>query len=116
MQKKSLSDVSRGGPASLITFAEACTWFRQQVKAIEIAGSSEAANCDLVDALGRRLAVSLIADRDQPPFPRVTRDGFAVRAQDVTSGGLLRVIGQLRAGEAWPSGNSALALGRLSKL
>ena len=34
-------------------------------------------------ALGRVLAEDLVADRDQPPFDRVTRDGFAVRAEDV---------------------------------
>jgi molybdopterin molybdotransferase len=43
------------------------------------------------------------ADRDQPPFARATRDGFACRAADLQAGGL-RVVGQLRAGEAWTLG------------
>jgi molybdopterin molybdotransferase len=37
----------------------------------------------LDQAVGRVLAAPLVADRDQPPFDRVTRDGFAVRAVDV---------------------------------
>src|SRR5262245_57585991 len=39
----------------------------------------------LDEALGRVLAEDVAADRDQPPFPRVTRDGFAVRAPDVVA-------------------------------
>ena len=39
----------------------------------------------LDEALGRVLAAEVRADRDQPPFDRVTRDGFAVRAADVAS-------------------------------
>ena len=45
----------------------------------------------------------VVADRDQPPFARATRDGFACRAADLQAGGL-RVVGQLRAGEAWTLG------------
>ena len=41
------------------------------------------------------------ADRDQPPFDRATRDGFAVRAEEWSAGKRLRVIGQVRAGEVW---------------
>ena len=36
----------------------------------------------LLDCLGRVLAEPVAADRDQPPFDRSTRDGFAVRAAD----------------------------------
>jgi molybdopterin molybdotransferase len=39
------------------------------------------------------------ADRDQPPFDRSTRDGFAIRAEDANES--LRIIGQIRAGERW---------------
>lgn len=53
----------------------------------------------LTTALGRVLAEPLRADRDQPPFARSTRDGYAVRVQDLP--GPLRVLGQLRAGEMW---------------
>ena len=52
----------------------------------------------------RVLAVELRADRDQPPFDRATRDGFAVRAADVGGERSLRVAGQVRAGEVWRGG------------
>ncbi|MBB5339773.1 gephyrin-like molybdotransferase Glp [Tunturiibacter gelidoferens] len=47
----------------------------------------------------RVLAQPVLADRDQPPFNRSTRDGFAVRASDTL--GPLKVVGQVRAGEQW---------------
>ncbi len=51
-------------------------------------------------ACGNRvLAEPVLADRDQPPFDRSTRDGFAVQAADAA--GALRVVGQIRAGERW---------------
>lgn len=53
---------------------------------------------------GRVLAEEVTADRDQPPFDRSTRDGFAVRAVDLASGGVPRVVGQVRAGEIWRGG------------
>jgi len=55
---------------------------------------------DLLEAAGRTLAVPVLADRDFPPFPRSTRDGFAVRSSDVQQvPATLRVVGELRAGE-----------------
>ena len=111
MHRSPWSDVSRGGAAALISFAEACSIVSAQATAILATFVSEAANCDLIDALDRRLAVALIADRDQPPFPRVTRDGYAVRAKDLNPETPLRVIGQVRAGEAWPAGNLPVAAG-----
>ncbi|HKR97635.1 MAG TPA: gephyrin-like molybdotransferase Glp, partial [Candidatus Angelobacter sp.] len=43
------------------------------------------------------------ADRDFPPFPRSTRDGYAVRAADLNQNGsaLLRVVGQIKAGDSY---------------
>jgi molybdopterin molybdotransferase len=56
----------------------------------------------LLDAAGCVLASPLRADRDQPPFDRGTRDGFALRSADLAADDLsLRVIGSLRAGELW---------------
>lgn len=55
----------------------------------------------LLAAQGRTLAEPVRADRDQPPFPRSTRDGYAVRAADLSTGTPLRLIGLLRAGEQW---------------
>jgi molybdopterin molybdotransferase len=47
------------------------------------------------------LATAAPADRDQPPFDRVTRDGFAVRAADVP--GTLTVIGEAPPGKPFPA-------------
>lgn len=62
----------------------------------------------LDEASGRILAVDLCADRDQPPFNRSTRDGFAIQATDLSTspavGALFRVTGSLRAGETWAGG------------
>ncbi len=55
----------------------------------------------LEDATGRVLAVPITADRDQPPFDRSTRDGYAVRAADAMAGTWLAVAGQVRAGTHW---------------
>ena len=53
----------------------------------------------LLDALGLALAEDLVADRDFPPFPRATRDGYAVRAVDAKSVPVkLSCIGELKAG------------------
>jgi molybdopterin molybdotransferase len=54
----------------------------------------------LLACAGRVLAEEVRADRDQPPFDRSTRDGFAVRAEEF-SNRELKVAGQVRAGEQW---------------
>ena len=69
----------------------------------EAAQRREAERAALAAAAGRVLAEPIVADRDQPPFPRATRDGFACRSVDLQAGGM-RVVGQLRAGEAWTLG------------
>jgi molybdopterin molybdotransferase len=57
----------------------------------------------LEEASGRVLARPLLADRDQPPFARSTRDGYACRASEASAHASLRVVGAARAGDA-PSG------------
>ena len=53
----------------------------------------------LLSASGRVLAEPISADRDLPPFPRATRDGYAVRAADVAQVPVrLAVIGESKAG------------------
>ena len=54
----------------------------------------------LADACGRILAGDVLADRDAPPFPRAMRDGYAVRAADVTPEATLPCAGMIRAGQA----------------
>jgi len=55
----------------------------------------------LQDAAGRVLAVPVRAERDQPPFARSTRDGYAIRSADVSEEQPLRILGSVRAGEMW---------------
>jgi molybdopterin molybdotransferase len=53
----------------------------------------------LLDSLGRVLAEAVHADRDIPPFPRATRDGYAVRASELGRVPQeLEMVGEIRAG------------------
>jgi len=62
------------------------------------------------ESLGRVLARSVFADRDYPPFDRSIRDGFAVRADEVSHpGAVLEIVGETRAGTAFAG---AVAPGR----
>ena len=55
---------------------------------------------DLLAAAGRVLAEPVLADRDIPPFPRSTRDGYAVRSADLTEiPATFDVIAEIKAGE-----------------
>lgn len=51
----------------------------------------------LVEAAGRILAASVVADRDSPALPRSMRDGFAVRS--AATPGVFRIAGEVRAGQ-----------------
>jgi molybdopterin molybdotransferase len=54
---------------------------------------------DLLHSAGRVFAESITADRDIPPFPRSTRDGYAVRSADLARlPARLTVIGEIKAG------------------
>ncbi|WP_246153597.1 molybdopterin molybdotransferase MoeA [Terriglobus albidus] len=63
----------------------------------------------LEQALGRTLAAQLLADRDQPPFHRSTRDGYAVDAASFSRDRQAKVTGFLPAGKVWQG--SAIAPG-----
>jgi len=53
----------------------------------------------LVDSIGRVLAEPVVADRNFPPFARATRDGYAVRAADLSSlPAMLAIVGEIKAG------------------
>jgi molybdopterin molybdotransferase len=53
----------------------------------------------LVESAGRVLAEPVVADRNFPPFPRATRDGYAVRAADLSSlPATLAIVGEIKAG------------------
>jgi molybdopterin molybdotransferase len=61
----------------------------------------EVETVDLLQGQGRVLAEEILADRDFPPFPRATRDGYAVRAADLAEvPAQLRVVGELKAGDS----------------
>jgi molybdopterin molybdotransferase len=89
----------------VLTFEQALDEVLTHARSVESARRAERA--ELLSAAGRVLAMAVVADRDQPPFDRATRDGYAVRAGDV--GRALRVAGSLRAGESWLG--AALAAG-----
>ncbi|PYX25550.1 MAG: molybdopterin molybdenumtransferase MoeA [Acidobacteria bacterium] len=54
---------------------------------------------ELFASIGRVLAEPIAADRDYPPFRRAMRDGYALRAADLTNLPVtLEVIGEIKAG------------------
>src|SRR5262249_52084711 len=54
---------------------------------------------DLLNSNGRVLAEPVMADRDFPPFPRATRDGYALRSSDAAQPYVkLPIVGEIRAG------------------
>jgi molybdopterin molybdotransferase len=85
--------------ASVVSFEEARHLVEQHARKV---GPGEVEEVDLLAASGRVLAEPILADRDFPPFPRATRDGYAVRVADVTQvPARLELVGEIRAGD-WP--------------
>lgn len=58
----------------------------------------------LDQANGRVLAAPVIAGHNQPPFDASAMDGYAMRAEDVSEGARLRVIGTSQAGASYGGG------------
>ncbi len=83
----------------VMEFEEALAVVMREAARLRALSAPEAEQAALLESAGRVLARAILADRDQPPFDRATRDGFAVRAEG--SGLALRIIGQVRAGDAW---------------
>jgi molybdopterin molybdotransferase len=82
--------------AGVLTFEQADETVRSYCRDLRMGDTEYVA---LPGALGRVLAEVVTADRDFPPFPRSTRDGYAVRAADLQPlPAKLRVLGQLKAG------------------
>jgi molybdopterin molybdotransferase len=72
--------------------------------AVRLLRSRPAVECvSLGSSAGRVLAEPLCADRDQPPFARSTRDGFACRAAEASAHSPLKLAGATHAGQA-PAG------------
>jgi molybdopterin molybdotransferase len=85
-------------PSRVVSYAEASGIVREHADRLVARHVPQSA--ELLEALGRVLAEPILADRDQPPFARSTRDGFACRAADVATGIPLEVIGSIRAGDS----------------
>ena len=91
---------------TVLTFDEALDVVRQRALETGLrvaAGQAQTEQVPLLAAQGRVLAEAVFAERDQPPFHRATRDGFAVQAQALRDAGEagLHLIGEVRAGETW---------------
>lgn len=83
--------------AVVLSFEDARRVVEQHAGKVE---AFETESVGLLAAAGRVLAEQVIADRDLPPFPRSTRDGYAVRSGDlIQTPAPLEVIGEIRAGE-----------------
>jgi molybdopterin molybdotransferase len=81
----------------VLSFEEARHVVEQHAALVQ---TGEIESVDLICAAGRVLSEPIPADRDIPPFPRSTRDGYAVRAGDLSQvPALLDVIGEIKAGE-----------------
>ena len=71
----------------------------------------------LLDAVGLVLAEDLLADRDFPPFPRSTRDGYAVRAVDVQSvPRRLNCLGMIKAGATAEESGMTVGSGQAAEI
>ncbi|MGI4758676.1 MAG: molybdopterin molybdotransferase MoeA [Janthinobacterium lividum] len=81
----------------LISCTDALNLIRTKMSLLALPAQTEDVALEL--AADRVLAQTVSADRDQPPFPRSTRDGYAMRAAD--AGATLTLIGAIRAGEQW---------------
>jgi molybdopterin molybdotransferase len=77
---------------TILTFEEARRTVEREAAKVHV-GANALVRAEA--ALHRILAEAIHADRDLPPFPRSTRDGYAVRSSDA---GPLRLIAEIRAG------------------
>jgi molybdopterin molybdotransferase len=85
----------------MLSYANASRVVREHADRLAPQGSPQ--SMGLLDSLNRVLAEPVYADRDQPPFPRSTRDGFACRAHELAAGRALCVTGLIRAGDPQPT-------------
>lgn len=87
---------------TVVSYEEAAQRVRSEAERVLLRPRNQE-SVPLLEAAGRVLAEAIPADRDQPPFARSTRDGFACRAGEL-QGGALRIAGLLRAGQPWTGG------------
>jgi molybdopterin molybdotransferase len=89
--------MSEAAPQSLIlSFEDARRAVEEQAAEVHVPTTE---NVNLLDTAGCVLAEQILADRDIPPFPRSTRDGFAVCSADFSKlPAMLDVVGEVKAG------------------
>jgi molybdopterin molybdotransferase len=83
-------------PSSILTFEEARHLVEEHAARLRPRGKEL---IDLLESARHVLAEPVAADRNFPPFPRATRDGYAVRAADLIQiPATLEVVGEIKAG------------------
>jgi len=83
-------------PPLVVTFEAARRAVEDHASHLSPSGNEAVA---LLQSPGGILAEPVTADRDIPPFPRSTRDGYAVRADDLKNlPAQLKLIGEIKAG------------------
>lgn len=95
--------------APVLSYPDAARLIAEHAGVVRASSGRRIERKDLLAAQGCVVAAHICADRDQPPFPRSTRDGFACRAADLDEGRSVAVTGQLRAGD--PARTALLAPG-----
>ena len=87
--------------AGILTFEEARRTVEEHASGLRPQGREL---LSVLDALGRVLAEPVHADRDYPPFPRATRDGYALQSSDLANiPAELKVAGEIKAGASIPA-------------
>lgn len=80
----------------VLTFEKACEAVRQYCRGIK---PPQTETVSISNVVNRILTEAILADRDFPPFPRATRDGYALQAADLKLiPKELHNIGQVKAG------------------
>src|SRR6185312_5669688 len=103
---------SQPGAEQILSFEDAQRLVLKHADAVR-AGGLSVEQVSILISLRRTIAEDILADRDFPPFPRATRDGYAVRSEDLQNlPALLRVVGQIRAGGTLPAGFESLQSGQ----
>jgi molybdopterin molybdotransferase len=83
-------------PSPILSFEEARHLVEEHAAGLHPRGKEL---LELLESAGQVLAEPVVADRNFPPFPRAMRDGYAVRAADLSSlPATLEVVGEIKAG------------------
>jgi molybdopterin molybdotransferase len=86
----------------LLSYADAAALVAGEARRL-LQTRPESQRIPLGNAQGRVLAQSIVADMDQPPFARSTRDGFAGRSAEINLHTPLHIAGSTHAGDS-PAG------------